>query len=497
MAAKAVDRTSVATLGVIPAPLAVGLAMGGLAVLVSTLTGLILDDADNRGPVALMLLVGLASLGLAAVSWRFQRQGRVTSVMAMSMLVAAWFGVTIVGHAAFFVSGEFASFVDGMFEAVSATTTTGFTTIPDPQELTHTTRLLRVLLPWSTGFGVLIAGMGVLPVAVAGVELAPFRPLTGGRQLVTSASASLRRIVGMYMLLTGSLVVGYLIAGMSPFDAASYAFSTASTGGMANHADSIGAFDSLAVDLVATLGMIAAGGNLLVVWWAFRREWKPVWHSTELRLYLSLLTLGFLAIWASDSELSALDGAFAASSMLSTTGFRGANWAGGAPLTEALLLVAAGIGAMSGSVGSGFRLARAARVALEVRRGLWVLLNPNRVGVVRMDGVGVSERSLSLTYGYLWMHLLTLAVVAATLNPRGFDVVGTLSFTVGLVSNVGVYVDGGQISSHVALSGWTENVAAFGMLLGRLSIYPVIVTISGLGRAIFRLRPRAAYELAN
>ena len=106
-----------------------------------------------------------------------------------------------------------------------------------------------------------------------------------------------------------------------------------------------------------------------------------------------------------------------------------------------------------------------------------------------MDGVAVKESSLERTYGHLWMHAFTLAGVALLLYANELDIVGTLSFSVGLVSNVGVLVNGDQLQSHVALSGWTESIASFGMLLGRLSIYPVLLTIAGVGRCVSRLRP--------
>ena len=111
---------------------------------------------------------------------------------------------------------------------------------------------------------------------------------------------------------------------------------------------------------------------------------------------------------------------------------------------------------------------------------------------LRVDGVAVNERSLGLTYGYLWMHAFTLAGVAALLYAKELDLIATASFAVGLVSNVGVLVNGDQLQSHVDLSGWTESIAAFGMLLGRLSIYPVLLTMAGVLRWVGRFRPAQA-----
>jgi len=285
-------------------------------------------------------------------------------------------------------------------------------------------------------------------------------------------------------------MVGYAIFGMSPFDSLSYALSTASTGGMANHADSLGSFDSNGIEAVATAGMMAAGANLAIVWWAFNGAWGSVWRSTELRLYASLLLLGVGGVWVGSDGLGLLDSAFAVTSMSSTTGLRSADWAATGAFPTMLLLAAAGIGAMSGSVGSGFRLARTARIALEVRRGLRRLVKPSRVGVIRIDGRAVTEDSLARTYGYLWMHAFTLAAIAILINTTRLDVVGTLTITLSMVSNVGVYVQDGSIQSVVDLGGWSELIGSVAMLLGRLSIYPVLITAAGAWRFFTRFHLR-------
>jgi len=476
------------TTHVLPLPFGTGMVAGGTCVTTAAIVGLVADGDAFAGARVAELLLGVSSMIVGLAITRLQASVKVSRTAAMSMFVAGWTAMTAVAIAAFWLSGELDTPLDAVFEAVSASTTTGFTTVADPAKLSRSLLFLRASMPWAMGLGVLLAGMGVLPVAVAGAELMPERQLRGQEQLVTTLRVALRNIVGLYLLLTVTLAGAYMFAGMSLFDGVTYALSTASTGGMANHADSIGHFDSSSIEWIATMGMVAAGGNLMVVWWAFRGRFKPVWRSTELRLYSSLLLLGFVVVRFAGSDLNSSESAVAISSMLSTTGFRSANWAAGTELTRAVLLVAGGIGAMSGSVGSGFRLARVARIALEVRRRLQQLLNPTRVGIIRVDGVAVKESALGLTYGYLWMHAFTLAGVAALLYANELDIIATCSFAVGLVSNIGILVNGDQLQSHVALSGWTESIASFGMLLGRLSIYPVLLTVAGLGRWFGRLR---------
>lgn len=471
------------------APLAAsfGFLLGGIAVTVSSIVGLALGDQLDAGHVG-TILVGLSSLAIGGASAKVPLPTRISRPMAMAMFVIGWMSLAFTSWVAMLLSVEYDGVFDALFEAVSAATTTGFTTIEDPQSLSVTGRLLRVSIPWCAGLGVLVVGMGVLPAAVAGIELLPRRHLRGGRQLVTTAREALRNIVALYILLTLALSIGYSLSGLSPFDSASYALSTASTSGLSNHAESLGAFDGAWVPWVASAGMVAAGANLLVVWWAIRGEFEAVWRSSELRLYLLLIVLGISAIFLL-GDLSLSESTFAMTSMLSTTGLRSANWAGDLPFEQAILFVAAGVGAMSGSVGSGFRLARVARVALEVGRGLRGLLNPHVVAVVRLDGVAVDESSLDRTYGYLWMHAITLGGVALLLNAGSLDVTGTLSASLALVSNLGILVDRGELVAAVEWSPWTQLIGMVAMVLGRLSIYPVLIFVAGIIRTAERNRP--------
>ncbi len=478
------------TIRVLPLPLAIGLAAGGAAVLICAFVGLFLDGPEFGQERRVEAMLGIGAVLVAALISRTQHRCTITRPMAMSMFVTAWVGSTVVAMLAFWLSGELATLSDGLFEAVSASSTTGLTTVSDPQELSHALRLLRVLLPWCTGIGVLIVSMGVLPAAIAGVELTPIMRLHGTRKLVRTPRQAVLTISGLYIVLTVAVVVGFLLAGMGPFDAVTYGLSVSSTSGMSNHADSLGHFDSVWVDAVATGGMIAAGGNLLVVWWALRGAWGSVWRSTELRLYAGLLCAGFISVYLGGSGLSAESSAFSVASMMSTTGLRSGDWASAGAFPQTVLLILAGLGAMAGSAGSGFRLARVARVALEVRRRLQELLNPARISILRMDGVAVDEASLQRTFGYLWMHAFTLASVAVLVNTTELDIVGTASFAVAIVSNAGVYVDNGTITSTVHLSSWSETIGMLGMLFGRLSIYPVLLTAAGVGRWLSRRRFR-------
>jgi trk system potassium uptake protein len=64
-------------------------------------------------------------------------------------------------------------------------------------------------------------------------------------------------------LTLGGVLVLHLV-GMGTFDALNYALSTVSTGGFSTHSDSVAVFDSWAVELAITVGMVLAGTNFAI-----------------------------------------------------------------------------------------------------------------------------------------------------------------------------------------------------------------------------------------
>ena len=133
------------TAGLLPMPFGLGLIAGGITVSASSAVGLIADDDSYALVRALETGLGFASIIIGLALFRLRPlDRRATRAGAMSMFVASWVAFNTVAIASFLLSGELGSFTEVIFEAVSASTTTGFTTVADPQELSFALRFLRV-----------------------------------------------------------------------------------------------------------------------------------------------------------------------------------------------------------------------------------------------------------------------------------------------------------------------------------------------------------------
>lgn len=134
------------------------------------------------------------------------------------------------------------TFVDGFFEAVSGYTTTGATIYGNIEVLPMHILLLRSLMHWLGGMGIIVLGVGLFSLINPTGSMALFKAEATGNKL-EKYSARIRdtalRIWGVYVLLTLVDMLLLRAEGMSLFDAINHAFSTLSTGGFSTRNDSM------------------------------------------------------------------------------------------------------------------------------------------------------------------------------------------------------------------------------------------------------------------
>ena len=121
------------------------------------------------------------------------------------------------------------AFQDALFEAVSAVTTTGLSSLPTLGDRSHTFLFLRAWMQWFGGLGI-----AVLSVALLMSHHIANRQLTepiSGENLVTTARTYARRIVTVYLILTVAAILFLRPFTDDTLTAVNYILATVSTGG--------------------------------------------------------------------------------------------------------------------------------------------------------------------------------------------------------------------------------------------------------------------------
>ena len=248
--------------------------------------------------------------------------------------------------------------MQGVFEAISGFTTTGATVYGDIESLPKMLLMLRSLMHWLGGMGILVLGVGLLSLINPSGSLALFKAEAPGIRL-EKATPKIKdtalRLWAIYLLLTVVDAVLLHWEGMGFFDAVNHAFSTISTGGFSTKNASFGAFATPAILWTTTLFMILSGINFLAHLKLLHGDLRG-YRSEETFWYLALFLLLASALTVVSFEhgehtlgSAATHSFFSIASLLSTTGFASLDYEQFGPTAVVLCLVAMLIGGNGGS----------------------------------------------------------------------------------------------------------------------------------------------------
>ena len=480
----------------------------GLALVICGVALVVSAAADLTGgasDAAVLLGIGIGSAVSGLVlRTRFPLPERITPRSSLRTAAAALGAMIAVSTVVYLATGAIDGLQSASIESTSGFTTTALSVIGDPELQPRGVLFWRASTQWIGGFTALATIIAVLPfLGVSGPADPQTRLPTGVSHLT---SGHVRRLLGRYALLylilslVGALV--FLIGGMGPFDATTYAFTTISTGGFANHDGSFSRFDSELLEWMGVLGMALGGLSLSVVWSALRGHTQRVFGARELWAYAGLLVGSTAVIAVVQSPGDGLRenlrlSAFTATSAVSSTGHWVTDWSSFEPGLQMMLVLLIGIGAMSGSVGGGFRIVRAMALFSFLWRELVTQLQPRLVRSVRVGPEVVSEPMATRILGYQALYVGTAAAGFLGLAAAGTDVVTALSGSVSALATYGPALGELGVGEPVsALGGGAMAVLGFLMFAGRIELYPLLDGLVWILFAPLRRVRRASFSWA-
>jgi len=461
----------------------------GLALAVSALASG-LDEWRDGPQLALCALVA-SCVGVAHLVF-FELPRRLRTATAFAAVASIFAVFVFTSTAVYLVTGTFDRFDDALFESTAGFTTTALSVLERPEDAARGIVLWRALTQWIGGFTALAVIVGLLPfLGVGGLEVSDITRSTRRVSFFSPRTRSLLSRLGLlYLALTAAGIALFAVGGMGPFDAVTYALTTISTGGFENHAGSFAFFDSALIEWFAVGGMAMAGINIALVAAVLRGNVGPLRRSSELRVYGGILVAGTLVVFlqlvgdlSQPWSTTLRDAAFSVTSVVSTTGASVTDWGGWPVGPQVVLLMFMGVGSMSGSTGSGFRIVRAMALFGYVRRELVRQVQPHSVVAVKVGRAPLDEALVSRLIGYqiLWVVVAGFAAIGVALFD--VDLVSSLSVAISALANVGPAL--GDVSPSAGATGLTAGarmVLVPVMLLGRLEISPLIVGLLVLFR---------------
>jgi trk system potassium uptake protein TrkH len=378
---------------------------------------------------------------------------------------------------------------DAFFEAVAGITTTNASVITGLDQLPQAILWYRQQLQWLGGIGVIVLAIALFPMlGIGGMQL--YKADTPGPikedQLTPRLMQTARSLSGIYLLLTLSCAVAYIVAGMPSLDAVEYAFSTVSTGGFSPHESGLEGFHSPAIDSVAIVFMFLGGVNFALHFMVWRTKTVNTYFTDpQFRAYLALC-LGlalFVAIYLSithtySSPLDALRyGLFAVVSMQSTTGFTEAPFSAWPGMLPTLLMLITFVGGSAGSTAGGMKVIRWQLVLKQAQRELSRLVHPNATLLVKFANKRVPGRVLAAVTGFFAMYLLLFALLMLGMLAAGLDQTTAWSAVAACINNGGPGL-GTVASTFQQVPVVAKWLLIGAMLIGRLEVFTLIVVFT-------------------
>ncbi|MGC6472971.1 MAG: TrkH family potassium uptake protein [Parvibaculales bacterium] len=404
--------------------------------------------------------------------------------------LTSWSWISLTGFAAlpFCLGGLDLSYTDGFFEAMSGLSTTGATVIGDLSGTSKGVLLWRALLQWFGGIGIIVMAIAVLPLLnVGGMQLFRIESSDNSEKILPRATEIAGSIARIYLGITLACAVGYLLAGMSGFDAIAHAMTTIATGGFSTMDNSFAAFDSAAIDWVAILFMIASSLPFAIYLQAVHSNRLPLFQDAQVRTFAALL-LGLVAtIWGYrlfSTDIGALHALrevfFNVTSVLTGTGYVTSDFDQWGTLPLSLFFLMAFIGGCAGSTACGLKVFRFQLILKAGIRAIRQLVHPNGIFALRYNGRPVNEEVAESVLTFAITYFIIFILVACALGVYGIDVMTALSASASTISNLGPGLGDiiGPSGNYAGLPDGAKWVLCLAMLLGRLELFTLLVMLT-------------------
>ncbi|KMJ46267.1 TrkH family potassium uptake protein [Xenorhabdus khoisanae] len=378
--------------------------------------------------------------------------------------------------------------VDAMFEGISGITTTGATVLNDVSALPNSVLYYRAQLNFIGGLGVIVLAVAILPLlGIGGTKLyqsempGPFKE----ERLTPRLADSAKSLWVVYLLLGGLCSVSFWAAGMSWFDAICHGISTVSLGGFSTRNESLGYYDSAAIEMVGGIFSVLSAVNFTLYFVALtRRSLKPLLKNAELQFFLLVLAGVVCIIWLElyrsgmyGVKDSFIHGFFMTSSMMTDNGLATADYAQWPPHTILMLLAVSFFGGCVGSTCGGIKALRFMILAKQSVSEINQLIHPNAISTIKIGKSVVQERVLRSVWGFFFLYVFFSCFFIWALNLLGYDLVTSFATVAACINNMGIGY-GATAQGFGNLDAAAKWMMCAAMLLGRLEIYPILILCS-------------------
>ncbi len=397
----------------------------------------------------------------------------------------SWIILSLIGALPFYLSGEFPTYTDALFETISGLTTTG-TILTDVEGLSRCIQFWRCFTHWIGGMGVLVLILAVLPLSGSyNMHLMKAEsPGPSVGKLVPKIKNTAMILYGIYLMITVVEIISLMFAGLNLYEASTLSFSTTGTGGFGLLNSSIGSY-STTVQTIFIIFMLLCGINFQIFYLLLIRKPREAFGSEELRYYLGIVFVAALLIsinvrgFFEDGFQAFHHSLFQVVSVMTTTGFATLDYNVWPEFSRAIIFLLTLLGACAGSTGGGFKVSRLIVLLRSIKNEIFSVIHPRSIKKIHMDGRIVEDGVIKSIQVYTMIYVMILLGSFVLVSLNEFDFVTNITAVATTFNNVGPGLNMvGPAGNYSAFSGFSKLVLMFDMLAGRLELMPMLVLFS-------------------
>jgi trk system potassium uptake protein TrkH len=412
-------------------------------------------------------------------------RGQINLRQTFLFTTSSWFIMPFFAALPLYFSSLSPSFTDAYFESVSGLTTTGATVLKGLDTMPHSILFWRALLQALGAVGVIVLAMAILPILrIGGMQL--FRTESSDNtDKVIPRAGQLAKLIGYtYVTLVAIWTIAYWSAGMSGFDAICHAMTTLGTGGFANYDGSIAHFDSVLIEVICIFGMICGGIPIILYYQMLRGKPSSIFTDLQVRWFIIIMAFATLLVtsWLIfKHEYSFWDAlryaGFNVASIVTTTGYATADYAGWGTATTLLFFMLIVVGGCTGSTSGGIKIFRFKVLYETSKVQLHQLTQPHGVFIPRYAGKPISENISASVLGFFTLFAFSFMILATSLSVFGLDFLTSMSAAAQTLANVGPGLGKiiGPTGSYGTIPEAAKWLICIGMIVGRLELFTVLV----------------------
>lgn len=400
------------------------------------------------------------------------------------MVALAWIFSSLMSSLPLFFSGCFNSYVDAFFESVSGFSTTGVTILSAVENLPRSINLWRCITHWLGGMGIVTLTVALLPLlGVGGFQLIKAETTGPEKSKVTARITTTAKVLwGLYIGFTVIQTIALKIAGMDFVDAMSHAFSTLGTGGFSTRNDSIGSYNSVAIEVICTIFMFIAGINFSLFFFMITGKFKEVLKNSEFKTYISFIVIFILGITFSllktygSFGTSLRKASFQVISLMTTTGYSTADYLQWPYVSQFFLFLLFFIGGCSGSTSGGIKVIRWTILGKVFKNETKKMIHPHGVFSLRIDGKPVTNELINNVVSFFFLYAVLVVVTTFAGCIAHLDLWTAFTSALSMIGNVGpAFGKCGPTANMGFLPSYLKLIYCFAMIAGRLELYTILI----------------------